>query len=297
MSFSLSANRTENDDVFYDVFVGLNIILGKNRSGTINYNMQEDMSTLSASIHKSPPIGIGYGYRARVETTEYEKADRETSGNASVQYKGAYGIYSGEYRRTEDQDSYDLNLSGSLAYIDKAFYPSRPIYDSFALVKVADVEGVRVKYQNQEVGSTNNQGEVIVPGLISYYNNKISIESVDLPLEYNIYEEAKYVSTPYRSGGIVEFDVSKLQTFEGTLFFIDNGKKHTADYAGLQLKVDDKIIETIVGTNGAYYLENIPPGTFPAKLFLDDKECHFNMVIPESDETIVEMGEITCELN
>jgi len=247
MSLYISANRTENEEVTDDVFVGLNFTLGKSRSGSINYNAQDDISTMSASIQKSPPRGTGYGYRASVETREDEQDNRETSGDASLQYNGPYGIYSGEYRRAGDQDSCDFKLSGSIAFINKSLYLSRPIHDSFALVKVSDVEGVKVKYSNQDVGSTNNKGEVIVPGLISYYDNKLSIEPVDLPLEYNISETTKYVSTPYRSGGIVEFDVSKLQTFEGRLFFVTKGEKTPAEYAGLELKMDDRTIEAIVG--------------------------------------------------
>jgi P pilus assembly chaperone PapD len=47
--------------------------------------------------------------------------------------------------------------------------------DAFAVVKVGDVAGVRVMASNQLVGRTNRRGEAVVPNLVSYYGNRLSI--------------------------------------------------------------------------------------------------------------------------
>ena len=51
-----------------------------------------------------------------------------------------------------------------------------------------------------------------------------------------------------------------------------------------------------MGKGGEFYLENIPPGKWPARLYLKDKHCAFKMYFPERDEIYVDMGEIACEI-
>ena len=60
--------------------------------------------------------------------------------------------------------------------------------------------------------------------------------------------------------------------------------------------MDDQVIEAVIGKEGEFYLENLPSGRFPARLFLKEKECKFELTIPKSDEMLVEMGEVTCEM-
>jgi len=184
----------------------------------------------------------------------------------------------------------------AMAFIGDSLHLSRPISDSFALVRVGDIEGVKVRHSNQEVGKTNEKGELIVPNLISYHDNKISLEPTDIPLEYDIRETSKYVSVPYRGGGITDFGITKVQAVEGRIFFRENGEKIPAEYIGLELKVEGRSIESVVGEHGTFYLENLSPGTFPARIFSEDRECRFEMVIPEMRGAVVNLGDIICEV-
>jgi outer membrane usher protein len=174
---------------------------------------------------------------------------------------------------------------------------TRPITDSFALVKVGDIQGAKVYYSNSEVAVTNAKGEAMVPSLISYIDNKLSFEATDVPVNYELMETEKYVSPPYRSGSVVSFDVRKIQAFEGQLLIVVKGQKKPAESAMLEVKVEGKVIDTVVGKRGDFFLENLKPGKFPAKLTIDGRECNFEMVVPESSEMTVNMGEISCEMD
>ncbi|MDI6794477.1 MAG: fimbria/pilus outer membrane usher protein [bacterium] len=298
-SLSISANRRwENDEVEDEVFVGLNFFMGGGRTLNLNSKLEEDRTTIAASIAKNPPRGIGGGYRFQIEGDRETVIDEKTHlrGQAQLEWHGPYGIYSADYRGDPNLNSYDLKLAGGLAFIDGHLYPSRPINDGFALVKVDNLKGIKVKESNQEVGRTNRRGELLVPGLVSYYDNQLSLIPEDMPLNYNILETTRYVSLPYRGGGVVEFGVVKLQAFEGRLFFIEDGKKIPATYTELTIKIEEKTIETVVGKDGEFYLENLPPGRYLARLFKEGKEGSFEMIIPESNDFIVDMGEIICEL-
>jgi outer membrane usher protein len=301
ISLYVRASRTWTDDTFDEevdeVFAGLNIYLGKRRSINLSRVVAEERATETASIQQNPPLGTGFGYRFLAERTEDNEGEHTINGNASIQYRGPFGIYSADYRRIADENSYSLNTSGGLSFINGSLYFSRPITDSFALVKVADLEGVGVLYNNQEVGYTNHNGEVLVPGLISYYYNNLSIEDKDIPVNYDIGEIKKYVSTYLRGGGVVSFEVRKLQAFWGKFLISEKIEKTPAEYWGLEIQLKEKLIEAIVGKGGEFYLENLNPGKYPAKLFLKEKKCFFEIVIPKSDDIMVNMGEITCEMD
>ncbi|MDI6704496.1 MAG: fimbria/pilus outer membrane usher protein [bacterium] len=296
-SLSVSVHRRwEEDEVEDEAFVGVRFFIGGRTLG-LNGKIEEERTTMSAELQKNPPLGIGVGYRFRIEGDRNWSIDEEIKlrGQAHLEYHGPYGIYSADYRRSSGRNNYDMRLSGAAALVDGGLYFSRPIHDGFALVRVGDVAGVKVKYNNQEVGQTNRRGEVLVPGLISYYDNRLSIVSVDLPMGYNVLDATRYVSVPYRSGGAVQFDVVKLQAVEGRLFWVEDGAMVPAEYAGLEIKVEGRTIETIIGKDGEFYLENISSGRYPARIFKGDKERCFEMVIPESDQIIVDLGDIYTE--
>lgn len=297
LSFYITVSRTESDEAVDEVFTGLNFSFGKKSSGSISYSAQEDVSKETASIQQSPPPGTGFGYRLLAERTESGQGDEDLGGDAFLQYRGHNGIYSFDYRRIAGENSYDMRIAGGLALINGSLHLTRPVLDSFALVKVEELKNVRIYYSNQEIGATDKRGELIVPALISYNENNISIEDKDVPVNYEIEALRKYVSIPYRGGGVVKFNLKKLQGFGGHLFFIEEGKKIPAEYAGLEIRADDKMIEAVIGKGGEFYLENLPSGKWPARLFLKERDCKFVLTIPKSDEMLVDIGEVTCELH
>jgi len=184
-----------------------------------------------------------------------------------------------------------------VALINSSIFFSMPINDSFALVKVGGLQGVKVSASNQVSGVTNKKGEFFVTGLTSYYDNPVSINAEDIPVNYEIKKVRKYISTPLRGGGIVKFPVTRLQAFVGRFFIVKKGVKKVAEYWGFSLEAKDMKVRNIVGRDGEFYLENIPSGTWPAKLFLKGRECRFKMTIPESDDMMVDMEEVSCEMD
>ena len=156
-------------------------------------------------------------------------------------------------------------------------------------------KNVGVYHSNQLVGTTDKRGKILLPNLISYYDNKVSIDDRDIPINYVVPQIDRYVVLPYRGGGIVKFDATKLKSFGGHFFFVTRGQKKSADYAGIEIKIGERVVETVVGKGGEFYLENIPAGRFPGRVFLKGQDCLFDLTIPDSNEAMVDLGEVTCE--
>lgn len=300
ISFRVTGSRIEknNDEIFYEVFTGLNFILGNKQTGGLNYRDYDNSASVNATLQKNAPLGNGYGYTINVDSAEDTTENNwGTSGNGTFDYRGAYGIYSASYRQFTDSKSYNLKMSGSLSLINNSIYFAKPINDAFALVKVGNLKDVAIKYNNQEIGRTNSDGELLVPHLISYAENGISVLTTDLPIEYNIPETTKYVTPTYRGAGALKFYIEVLRAIEGKVYFIKGGKKIPAQYAGLEIDVFGKKKEIILGEGGVLYVENIPSGTFHARLYDKDHDCSFDIVIPESNDIIINIGEISCEVD
>lgn len=285
---STEKTDTETENTF---FAGLHYYFGGDFSGNISYEKSQGQNIEKVSIQKRLPTGTGYGFRA-----EAANVDGRSDFDGMAQYQNDYGIYSVGYRNEGEKNNYTASVAGGIGYIDGSAFLSRPITDSFAKVKVGDLENVRVYYFGNEIGKTDRNGEIIIPDIRSFLDNKISIENKDIPFAYSVGEFNKYVSPPYRSGSLVKFEVSKTQGFFGKIYFLKDGLKTPVEYATLKVFVEDRTLEGIVGRGGEFYIENVLPGMHPARTEFGPYICGFDIIVPASEELQVDLGETICEL-
>jgi len=274
-----------------EVFFGLHVYFGKDISGLFSYTSREGADVQKATVTKSLPVGTGFGFRADVE-----RRDGQTDVLGDIAYQNDYGIYGMGYREVGEREFYKASVSGGVGYVDGSVFLSRPLIDSFAKVKVGEVEGVRIYYYGNEVTRTNSKGEAIIPVLRSFIDNKIDIENEDIPIDYSISTLTKYINPPFRSGPLVIFDVVKIQGFVGNIYVLVDEERVPAEFTVMGVQLKDRTVEGMVGRNGEFYLENVPPGTYPAKILYNRKECIFDIIVPETEEILVNLGEVVCEI-
>ena len=200
--FQASATRTFAPTPAIDIFFGLTFFLGSYHSGSVGVQSHDHTLSETATFQKNTPRGPGLAYRFQGGRTEDSLAGSDVSTDNLVQYQGDYGVSGVGFRRVQGQDSVDLRMAGSVAFIDRGVYFSRPIQDSFALVKVGSLKNVDVSYSNLSEGRTNAKGELLVPDLIAYYENQLSIKDTDVAVNYNLTDVRKLV-TPWFRGGTV----------------------------------------------------------------------------------------------
>lgn len=296
-SLNIIASRTVDEGTSNEISAGVTLFLSQTTSGRVEYRVKDGQGEELASLQRNAPLGTGYGYRLEGKRSENSLGESEVAGRAAAEYRARTGIISAGYRREADSNAYDANVSGGIAAIDGSLHLTRPIYNAFGLVKVGGVEGVKVSYSNQPEGNTDKKGELIIPNLISYQGNRIGIDDKDIPVEYTVREKVLSVAPPFRGGAVARFEVARLQAFTGHLYFGRKGERIPAEYAGLEVQLPDRPIEVVVATAGEFYLENLPPGKWPARIFLGERSCKFDLSVPKSDELFVEMGDIVCETN
>jgi outer membrane usher protein len=291
----LRASRTDAATTEDQVFAGVTFTLGGGTSISADVQQREERPTRHAALRRNAPLGPGWGYR--LEGTQGEDAAGETAadGNAFLEYRGPWGVYKADARTGPGGETYVGTAAGAVVATGGRVFATRPVNDGFAVVRVPDVPDVKVYYSNTLVGRTNGRGELAVPNLISYVDNRLSIDDADVPINFEIADVRRSVSIPYRGAGTVTFPVRRLQGFKGVLHARRLGVEAPIEFARITLRVGDETVPGLVGRGGVFYLENLAPGTYPATAVWKRGDCRFKMVIPKSDRIVVDLGKVVCE--
>jgi outer membrane usher protein len=274
--------------------ISINYYFNYGITASLGYQRTDGNSTERIQVTKNLPLGEGFGGRAAFEANQAEPRNFNNY-DLQLQYNAKYGQYGAEFTSTDHAEAYSFSAAGGLTFVKDSLNFGRPVQDSFALAKVGDLKGVRVYLNNQEIGRTGNSGKVLIPNLGSYYENQISINDKDIPMEYTLSEVMKYVSPPFRSGSYLEFGATKIQGFTGALKLKVGQEIKPLEYIEFKLMVEGKELLSPTGKGGEVYLENIKPGKYRGELRYLDKDYSFDIIIPKSDDIVVDLGEIICE--
>jgi outer membrane usher protein len=60
--------------------------------------------------------------------------------------------------------------------------------------------------------------------------------------------------------------------------------------------VNDRQVNSPIGDRGEFYLENIPPGNYIAKVDYTKGMCSFDLNVPQSEQPLVNLGNLKCTL-
>lgn len=275
------------------IFVGLSVALQKDVSASVSAQRSTHGSYLeTAQVQKALPLDTGVGYLVQGQ------AGPSALQQANLQYQGPYGLYEIDTRESQGQANEQINVSGGLAVIGGRIMPTRAIQDAYALVRVPGVKGVKGYLSNQEVGATDADGDLLIPNLQSYLGNRISINDLDVPIDYSIDSAEAFIAPPYHGGAVVAFPVRRLKAYEGTLSVTENGKSAVPAYGEIDLDVDGHAVSSPIGSDGAFYFENVAAGSYPATITTSKGDrCDFTFTVPKTEERIVRMGVVTCAEN
>jgi outer membrane usher protein len=272
--------------------VSLLCSLGQRRSAIATATSGAGRSSGSVDVVQSVPKGTGLGYRIHTDTQ-----GSDVTGSGLVQYQGPTGLYEASYSRMGTSGAGYVSMSGGLVAIGDGVHLSRAVRDGFALIRVPDVAGVRAFASNQQVGVTNRKGEALVPDLVPYYGNQVSVSDQDLPMDYEIDGVRKLVAPPYRGGALVEFPIRRFQAFRGSVSLSLHGREVVPAYGALRLSAGGEVFDSPIGSKGEYYIENVPPGAHAIKILYKETSCDVSVTFPSSKETVVQMPRLRCAVD
>ena len=248
-------------------------------------------------FQQAQPVGEGLGYTVGVSRFDAQ-GESSTSFAPSFQYNGRWGEVRGYAQQTSadgTQRSYALSVAGGLAWTGGMIAAGRPVTDSFGVVKVDELEGVRVLVNNQEIGRTGADGRLFVPALSSFNDNQVSIDVGSVPIEFAFPESVRVVSPAYRAGAVVNFHARVLRAFVGTLRLRSNGAMRAAEFFDVTLDVAGTPVTFVTGRGGEFYVEDLPPGRYRGRMSSNGLRCTFELDVRLPQGPLTDLGETTCE--
>jgi outer membrane usher protein len=245
--------------------------------------------TADVSAQRSVSVGPGYGYRIDAKTG----GGSPSTGLAEVSWQTEHGRYDGRVDGgTGPTAVASATAAGGIVLIGGRAFATRPVQGAFALVRVG-VPGVRAYAENQEVGSTDGSGDVLVPSLMPHYANRLSIAASDVPLDYEIGRLELLVAPPRKGGAVTRFEVAPIRAVVGRLLVDDRARSATAEYADLTLQTPGGKVGAPTTGDGRFFLERVPPGQYEAELLGAKGSARCSIVIPDATG-LRDLGDVAC---
>ena len=186
---------------------GLNVIIPLDERRLVAANSTRDtrgelINTIQ--ITQSVPVGPGLGWRLAASDSDAQRLQAGATLNTN------YGQLSAEANAGRDTNALRAGINGSVGWLQGLAFASRRIdHGAFAVVQVGDLEGVGVSLSNQMAATTNARGLALVPGLLPYQLNQLTLDPDQLPFDVEI-RGVRETAIPYaRSGVFIGFPVKR----------------------------------------------------------------------------------------
>ena len=297
VSLFASATRSRLDGLWSNgAFAAMSLNLGPRASTNVTAESTAGDTAVGVDVQQSAPVGPGFGYRVqasglgpRGEFVDGELRAQSTWAQVDVRQAVVNGT----------RDTW-AQVNGALVAIGGRVMATRPVQDGFALVRVSDVKGVRAYISHQEMGRTNRHGDLLLPNLLAYYGNQISIADEDVPADRTLSFKQLLLATPYRGGAIAEFPATREWRVTGSLTLPGNPdglRGQRAVDARLTVETSRGPIDSWLGAEGEFYLEGLAPGAYVLHVMSGDIACDATLVVPVSDAPVIRAGELACVRN
>lgn len=188
-----------------------------------------------------------------------------------------------------------LRAGAALVMADGHFGVSRPVTDSFALVRtVKDLSSEPVQLNPQANGSFEGRadffGPGIIPDLVSYRRHSLHAAAPDAPIALGFTEETYSLQPTYRSGTVITlgrersaFVRGKIHRYGGEPLSLGSGELRALD--------DKETANRFLFTNraGEFSLESMRPGRYEIQ-FYDESLGRLSFEIPKATVGVFDAG-------
>src|SRR5439155_2932993 len=191
-------------------FASVSYYFGANTTANLFHEQTDGTGSTGVELQKAMPLGTGFGYRL-----QGRQGDGTEGVGGMLQYQGPWGRYEIAHDRLDGRDTTTLNVAGGVVAIGGSIHATRPVDESYGLIRVPGVSGVRGYLSNQEVGRTDRRGDLLVPNLLPYYGNRLAIADGDVPFDYTVGATERVIAPPHRGGAVVAFPVARTRRLTG----------------------------------------------------------------------------------
>jgi outer membrane usher protein len=254
-------------------------------------------NTTYAQADRNVPLGEGYGWRTGIQQSP---GAREIDADATFRMR--HGVITAEARgsRLDDgrrSEAYRGGVAGALACVGASCYVTQPVTDSFAVVELNGVEGVRVSRNNELIGSTSPSGEVLVANVPVLTRNDILIADGDVPISISV-PTNRLVLVPAQGVGYrVRFDLRPVMSVVGRMVRDRDGARIAVENTELIVRSErTEQTNSRTGKDGFFQIDQIESGRYHLAADLEEGPCGVHIEIPPERTPVLRLGEVKCEI-
>ena len=262
-SFYATGFKDLHDTRAFGLGLGVGFPLGASSHASVETTRQGERSTSSASVARSALKPGDYGYRLRASASA-----ADTQLLAEGELFNRWGRVSAGVDHSAGRVAGRAGVSGAIVLAGGDLFASDRIFDSFAVVSTGDVAGVPVFYENRPLGATGARGKLLVPSLLSYQNNRLSLDATSLPADIEVGQTSVLARPADRSGVMVDFRVRRVAAALLTL----HDRTGQPLPLGSVVKVDGAEAQP-VGYDGQAYVTGLKPTNHVTVVLKDGTTC------------------------
>jgi outer membrane usher protein len=281
--------------------VGISFYLDGHSAVHTTARAHREQNALGVQYTRAVPIGEGWGMDLSAEHAA--GASPASNWRASGQWNAPQAVLSAELRGGltgeggSQAESLRVGASGGLVWLGGRLHVTRPVHDSFALVRVGALADVPVALNGSPMGQTDARGEVLIPAIASYAHADVSLDAQALPLDVSVPALRRRFMLAPRGGAVIDFPITRMQAVTARLIGPAAGDgAGTGPWALAQVSIHagDTPLETFTGRDGELYLENLQPGRYEGRATLQGRRCQFVLEVPAREDALIETGPLAC---
>lgn len=291
--------KSVTDNVFLNASVSQNVDDRHNLSLYLMFTMTSGNNISTSSSLQRTRDKTGYQLNAsRPPSEEGWGWNVVASQQASLQscqgefgYQGRYGkTYAGFSNNPSTQHGY-AGATGSLVMMGGGLFAARQITHGFAVVSTDGVPGVPIRLQNNPVGKSDAQGQLLVTELNSYQNNEISIDPMALPAGMRISRVTENVTPADRAGALVHFGITPIRAAQ--VILVDRHGNFIPEGSTVKLTSGEQQ-SAVVGFDGMAYLDTLNLHNH-LLVSTETGQCLVQFDYPLKTTGIAQMGPLVCQ--
>ena len=285
-SFYLAASHDPAQNG-WSLALSLQVPFGAEESAAFSVESTPDAgSTQRVNYNHAMPSNGGFSwnlaYAHQSDTDDYQQATLGWRNNKVELQGGAYG----------QRDNYTQwgEMSGSLVMMDNTWLAANRVNDAFMVVSTDGFGDVTVNFENQPVGTTDDDGYLLISGVSSYYPANYSINTLNLPADTRIKDTEHRVALRRHSGYVLHFPMQQ-QRVASVILQDSNGK---------DLPLSSQVYRSLqppapVGYDGIVYLENLSDVNPLTVTLPDGKRCRVTLTLDKNpDRKLKTYGPLVC---
>ena len=265
-------------------YVGLSFPIGERIFSSVGVeSIDGDLSYFAGASRSVDTKPGSWGWH--FSDTEGSKTRRR----AGVTYRGKKTFSQVNVHQNSDHVHADAYIDGAVVVADSGVFFANRISDAFAVVD-AGVPDIPVYLSNQFVGETNKQGKLLVPGLLSYEENNIRIETDKLPINARVGSSENRIIPADGAGVNISFGV-QTQARNAIIILTDANGKYLP--VGSEGNLSGSDIDFVIGYDGRSFIEGLSASN-TVSVSTDNGPCTANFDFAALEDDQVEIGPVVC---